>query len=59
MKKPICTKCGSDDICIDVPMRWNIDRGYWQPPVFDDSGMYCNDCGADSDEIEWEELNDG
>lgn len=48
--RPICSRCGSDDITSDACARWDVERQAW-----DLSGAYgcqaCGNCGVDSDDL--------
>ncbi|WP_157217986.1 hypothetical protein [Flavisphingomonas formosensis] len=48
--RPICPKCGSDDIVRDACARWSVEAQLWEL-----EGIYdcqtCNACGAEGDEF--------
>lgn len=50
--KPICRKCGSDNIACDATAAWNVDTGAWELAGENDNAQ-CQDCGYDSDYMPW------
>lgn len=48
--KPICSRCGSDDIISDACARWDDERQDWDLAGTQDCKT-CGDCGVDSDSL--------
>ena len=48
--KPICSRCGSDDIISDARARWDVERQDWDLAGTQDCKT-CGDCGVDSDDL--------
>jgi predicted RNA-binding Zn-ribbon protein involved in translation (DUF1610 family) len=48
--KPVCPRCGSDDIVRDATARWDVDSGCWSlSGTFDNET--CDTCGAEGDDF--------
>lgn len=50
--KPVCTKCGSDEVNVDAYARWNTDTQDYEILTTFDKGHSCEQCGGEC-RIEW------
>ena len=50
--KPICPRCGSDQIVRDASARWDGTRGRWVLGELYDC-HFCDNCNAESDFVAW------
>ena len=48
--RPICSRCGSDDISSDACARWDVERQAWYLSGTQHCKM-CGSCGADCDDL--------
>ena len=48
--RPICSRCGSDDISSDACARWDVERQAWDLSGTQDCKT-CGNCGADCDDF--------
>ena len=48
--RPICSRCGSDDISSDACARWDVGQRAWDLSGTQDSKT-CGNCGADCDDL--------
>lgn len=55
--KPVCTKCGSDDINIDAYAKWNVKNQCFELNATFDKGHYCENCEGECS-IKWIEVKD-
>lgn len=51
-EKPVCRKCGSDDVLADAYAAWNVERQEWQLQTTFDKGSVCNACSGEC-RIKW------
>lgn len=56
--KPVCAKCGSDDVRADAYAAWNMDSQEWELTATFDDGSVCEVCGEECD-LEWAEAAEG
>ena len=53
-RKPVCPKCGSDNVVADATARWSAERQQWEvSSVFEQGG--CDECGHEDIEFSWVE----
>jgi hypothetical protein len=53
-RKPICPKCGSDNVVADAAARWTtLAPAGWEISAVFDKGHGCDDCGGSDIEFVW------
>ncbi|MFP3556450.1 hypothetical protein SB861_37905 [Paraburkholderia sp. SIMBA_049] len=54
--KPVCTDCGSDNVCFDAWSEWDVEtQQYELSNTFDEA--YCQGCDG-SCKVEWQEAKE-
>jgi hypothetical protein len=53
--KPVCPKCGSDNVACDAAARWDADLQTWSLAGTHDCTT-CQDCGYEDDVFLWKPL---
>lgn len=56
-RKPVCPKCGSDNVQANAGVAWDIDTQSFDIANIFDSGHACNDCGANDITFKWVKLS--
>ena len=56
--KPICRKCGSDDVQGDAYVAWDVDLQDWTVSAVMDGGTVCEVCGGET-KLKWVRCVDG
>jgi RNA polymerase subunit RPABC4/transcription elongation factor Spt4 len=51
--RPVCPRCGSDNVTADAAARWNVEQQAWQVCATFDKGHGCDDCGAEDIQFAW------
>ena len=49
--KPVCPRCGGDNIVCDANAVWSVDAGAWELSSTFDSERTCVDCCYESDDM--------
>lgn len=52
-RKPVCPRCGSDNVVADAAARWDTETHAWDVSNVFDKGHGCDDCGAADIEFKW------
>ena len=56
-EKPVCSKCGSDDVLADAYAEWNVERQEWQLTTTFDKGSVYEHCDGEC-RLEWIDIEE-
>lgn len=56
--KPVCSKCGSDNVRGDAYAVWDVDTQSWDVSNVCDKGHACEDCGDSNVKLKWVRCGD-
>lgn len=54
--KPVCEKCGSDDVGMEAPVVW--ENGEWIALCAYDGSAWCDQCREDNVTLKWVKEDD-
>lgn len=46
--KPVCTKCGSDDVGTDAAARWSVEHQRWELSDAYECNAFCSACDGET-----------
>jgi hypothetical protein len=52
---PVCSECGSENVCADAAARWDADAQAWEVVNIFDKGHSCDHCEDGDIRLDWEE----